>query len=239
MERWSRLFHEWYGKPLPDSYLVFDIETTGLKRDWALPVDIGHTIVRDRCVVHRGNFLLNWVDYPGVDRGWLEEQLVRVTAAMREQGKSYHYSIERLAAEGRDPYEVLTFYYQLFEKNRRTGASFVGHNAWFFDSVLFTNVVAETCDLVWEFKPNEIFDTGAIAKAILGDLPPYPDEKTLKQYFLRVKHAHRKGIKWSIEHCIEQFDLLNRFNLNPADLHGAGPDSYVAHLLFEEFRIDG
>lgn len=238
MERWSRIFREWYGKPLPLDYLVFDMETTGLKRDWHLPVDIGHTIVRGGKVVHQGSFLLNWTGYPGVDRERIVQDLAKVEKAMTAQGKAFHYPIERLEEEGKDPFDVLTFYYQLFTKNRRAGAKFVGHNAWFFDAVMFRSICEETTDLVWEFRPNELFDTGAMTKAVIGNFEPYPDEKTLKQYFLRVKNAYAKGVKWSIEACIERYDLVNKFGLKPEQLHGAGNDSYVAHLLFEEYRIE-
>lgn len=238
MERWSKIFLEWYGKPLPVDYLVFDLETTGLKRDWHLPVDIGHTIVRNKKVVHQGNFLLNWTGYPGVDREQLAADLNKVAAAMQAQGKLHHYPIERLEAEGHDPFKVLTFYYQLFTKNRRAGAKFVGHNAWFFDAVMFSHVLEEATDLVWEFKPDEIFDTGAMFKAVRGNLAPYPDEKTLQEYFLRVKNSYMKGVKWNIEACIEHFDLANKYGLDTSELHGAKSDSYVAHLLFEEHRVE-
>ncbi len=236
MRRWSKIFLEWYGKPLPLDYLVFDLETTGLKRDWHLPVDIGHTIVRNKKVVHQGNFLLNWTGYPGVERERLVADLNKVAAAMQAQGKPHHYPIERLEAEGKDPFEVLVFYYQLFTKNRRAGAKFVGHNALFFDAVMFSHIVEEATELVWEFKPNEVFDTGVMFKITQGGLAPRPDEKSLKEYFLRAKNAYMKGVKWNIESCVKQYHLAERFGLG--ELHGAAADSYVSHLLFEELRHD-
>ena len=121
MRDWSAEFNDWYGVGLPEDYLVFDMETTGLQeRD--LPVDIGHCIVRGKEVVNQGSFILNWADYPGMDVAWLEQQFRNLRKRYAEMGKTYHYTVEQLRDEGKPPDEVLWFYRQLFEKNRKAQA---------------------------------------------------------------------------------------------------------------------
>lgn len=233
---WNEKFLDWLGHPLPDDYLSFDCETQGLKRDWALPLDIGHCVVRGRKPVHQGNFVLNWIGYPGVDEEWLDYTLKKTAFHMADNRKPYRYTMDFLRQHGRDPTEVLGFYYKLFKTNRQANAKFVGHNAWFFDSELLQNIMLEACKLTWTFDENELYDTGGMEKALRGDLEPLPDEHTLKQYFLRVHHAYKKGVKWNIEACVERYDMERRFDLEKKHLHGAGEDAYVSHLLFEEHR---
>ena len=236
LRTWNRKFLDWLGHPLPDDYLAFDCETQGLKRDWALPVDIGHCVVRGRESRNQGNFVVNWYGYPGVDDEWFTYTLEKTYKAMREQGKEYRYTPEFVRKHGKDPTKVLKFYYDLFKLNRHQGAKFVGHNAWFFDSELLQNVLDEAAGLIWQFDENELYDTGAMEKAFRGELEPFPDEHTLKQYFLRVHHAFKPGVKWNIEICMERYDILQRFELDWRKIHGAGEDAYVSHLLFEEHR---
>lgn len=236
MSDWYQKFHEWYAGPWPDSYLSWDMETSGLKLDYDLPVDIGHTLVRDGQVVHRGGFLLNWVNYPGIDSYWLEERLSNVAYHMEQQGKTYHYSVARMAEEGKDPYQVLKFYCDLFQKNRNVGGAFLGHGVWHFDSRMFANILYEVCGFKWEFDENELWDSGAIEKAVVGNIEPFPDEKTLKDYFLRVHYSRRPGLKWNIETCIERHNLAERFDLDLDELHGAEADSFVSHLLYQELK---
>lgn len=238
MRRWNRLFLEWYGTALPDDYLVFDLETTGLKRDWALPIDFGWAVVRAREIVNQGNMLLNWSEYPGVERDWLFECLRKIQQSMAKRGKNFPYTVDLLERRGKPPEKVLGFAYELFRRNRQAKASFVGHNAWFFDSELITHVFGEACGLEWEFGGNELFDTGGMEKAMLANLIPYPDETTLKEYFLRVHHNYQPGIKWNIEACVLRHDLEERYGISLSELHGnAGLDAKVAHLLLEEHRV--
>lgn len=234
---WNSRFLDWLGHPLPASYLAFDCETNGLQNDWSLPVDMGFCLVRNRRVVKQGDQVLNWVGYPGVDADWLEATLKRTAAAMKRQGKPYRYTMDFLRRHGHSPERVLYFYWRIFRKTRKRGYKFIGHNAWHFDSKLVSNILREACGLRWVFGPGELYDTGGMEKALLaGDLAPREDEYTLQDYFRRVHAARRRGVRWSIEHCVARYDLCRRFGLQERDLHGAGADAYVSHLLFEEHR---
>jgi hypothetical protein len=236
VSEWRRKFFEWYNGHWPEDYISWDMETTGFKTDYDLPVDIGHVVVRGGNLVDRGGTLLNWPDYPGIEEGWLHERMDKTAFNMQKQGKTYGYSVKRLRAEGEDPYEVLKRYYTLFQENRESGGSFLGHGVWHFDSKMFSHCLQETCGLSWEFGENELWDSGAIDKATQAQMEPFPDEHTLKKYFLRVHYSRKKGVYWNIESCVERYKLAERYGVDVDELHGAEADSYVSHLLFEDLR---
>lgn len=238
MHRWTKQFRDWYGHSLPDDYMTFDIESTGFSRKWDLPIDVGYCLVRGREVAATGNYLLNWTVYPGVEQDWLEGRIDKVISGMSKQGKAFPYSLQRLKEEGRDPYDVLRFYHELIIANREAGAAFVGHNAWSFDASMLTSCFSQVLGVDFEFGENELFDCGGMEKAIIaGDLEPFADEKTLKEYFSRICAAPRKGVFWNAEACIDRYNLLDKFESMGLDnLHTAVVGSYVSHLLFEELR---
>lgn len=240
MAKWVELFAEWHGKPLPDDYLVFDLETTGFRKDFDLPVAIGWCIVRGRRPIQQAELVLDWTRFPElVCPDWLREQLDRIRYALQDQGARWIYTPEYLAEHGKNPIWVLSRVQQLFQLNRESGASFVGHNAGVYDSELIEGVFKEYLGHKSEpfaFGDDEIYDTGCIEKAIQAWLIPYPDEKTLKQYFTRVFYNRQPGLKWNLGVCAERYGLLKKANIDPEKFHQGGTDALVTHLLFEELR---
>lgn len=237
---WLRQFAHWHRRPWPDDYLVFDIETTGLRRDEDLPVDFGWCLVRDREVCNHGNFVLDWTRYPQlVEPAWLGERLEQVREKMAQRGDEWVYSPGYLREKGTDPLAVLGFAHRLFYSNRRSGASFVGHNAWAFDCPILETVFLEYLGGRKDVEPfvfqgDEVYDTGGIEKGSQLGLYPFPEE-TLRTYFLRVHKQWAPGVKWSLSHCVAKYRLADRL---PADggLHQAGTDVMMTHLLFEELK---
>lgn len=237
MSEWMQAFLRWLGRPLPENYLVFDTETTGFKAGYDLPIDIGHVIVRDRQVVQRGNFLLNWADYPGIEPAWLEDRFDRIQQQMAPKGQTFHYSVERLRREGKDPAKVLSFYRTLLQRNREADASIVGHNAWSFDVGILQHAARETLDQDVPFEDAELYDTGCLFKASQLNLLPATGE-TLRAFFQRVQHVSAKGVYWNLAHCIQHFGLDASYRLDPGEAHQAGYDAYCSHLVFENLRTN-
>lgn len=233
-------FLAWHQQPLPDDYLSWDIETTGVNPKWDLPIDIGWSLVRDRKMIDNRGFILDWTRYPDfVEPDWLEEQLERIGYNIRLKGGEWVYTPDYLRKHGSEPFWVLRRFQQLLYVNRDAGAKFVGHNAWNFDVRMIEAVFAELLGAEGEpfvFDPDEIYDTGGMEKGRLGDMIPYPDEKTLKEFFSRIQYSRRKGLHWNLSLCAERYHLYERAGLTPEDMHGAKADAYVAHLLFEEHR---
>ncbi len=103
---------------------------------------------------------------------------------------------------------------------------------------MFRDQLWEFTGLEWEFTGDEAFDVGALEKARQCDLPPFDDEN-LKKYFGRVNAVPKLGARWNIEHCIATYHLLDKYQIDTSQCHGADYDAYVTHLIFEEQRILG
>lgn len=235
LRRWSNYFECTYGSQLPEDYLCFDCETTGLVRATDLPLEIGHTIVRGGVAINQGSMVLDWTSDSRVDQNWLRQRLHETRRSMLARGAAYRFTPEVLRAEGRPPNEVLGFYHKLFTTNRKAGAFFVGQNAIFFDVFLLEDCFRQFLGNRFEFGENEVFDTGTMEKAcIIGELPR-PNE-TLRQYFLRIKYIRAGGVLWNLTACAGRYGLPQKHQLDMRLTHTAKFDSYVCHLLFEQHR---
>ena len=235
LKRWSAYFEKTYGSRLPEDYICFDCETTGLSRNTDLPVEIGHVIVRGRKVVNEGSFVLNWADDNRIDATWLRTKLHETKRTMNARGCGYRFTPELLRAEGSKPNKILGFYRDLFLCNRQAGGFLVGQNAWFFDAFLLEGCFQFFLQKPFSFQENELFDTGTMEKAcLMGELPR--DKETLRQYFLRIKNMRMTGAQWSLGACAERHGLVAKHGLDMKQAHTAKFDSFVCHLLFEEHR---
>jgi DNA polymerase III epsilon subunit-like protein len=237
IEKWGVDFRSRFGG-LPTDYLVFDTETTGLSVRRDLPVQIGHVLVRDRQVVNKGSFILNWVKHSDVDRGWLESKLERLQKIFADKGLVYQVSMSDLLTRGQDPLKVLQFYHEFFKENVVAGAHFVGHNILHYDCPLLESVLQGFCKIAWRFPRDVTLDTCAIARAIECQADP---SGKLIDYQSKMMTERRYKVKSSADFCLERYDLVKAHNLDTAKLHEAEYDCYVNHLVFERQReiIDG
>jgi DNA polymerase III epsilon subunit-like protein len=241
--KWETELKRWYGHGLPDDYLAWDSETTGFNKQWDLPVEFGWCVVRNRQPVNRGSFLLDWTRYPDlVEKNWLLDQLERIKYSMELNKRSWDITWERLHTEGRDPLKVIKFAHKLFATNREAEAPFVGHNTLTFDNNLWRNLFYEWIGEEWNWRKNELFDTGCLEKAVLTQalepkkrLIPTPGEH-LYDFLMRCQRANRPGIKWNMDACVARYQLCERFGVCQEDLHGASADAYCCHLLLELHR---
>lgn len=240
IRHWSDAFKKRFGGSLPKNYLSFDLETTGFyKAD--LIVEIGHCIVQDGYAVHRASTFLDWTRHPNIDQRWLRNRLKDVKYAIEHDrdgnpsNKHYHITYDTLREQGIRPERALQFYCDLFKEVRNNNGFFLGQNLFSFDARVLDHHLREWIERSWTFKPNECFDVGAVEKASqLNELPQEGD--TMKDYFVRVQRKSAPGVKWNIEHCFRKYQLEERYGLNEDNCHGAGFDSFVSHLIFEEFR---
>jgi DNA polymerase III alpha subunit (gram-positive type) len=233
-------FENQFGISLPVDYLVFDLETTGFAKNFDLPIAIGFGIVRDQQLVHHGELILNWCQFPDlVCPVWLAEQLENIRASLQEKNENWIYTPEFLRQEGRNPLWCLQRMQQLMEINREAGAAFVGHNACNFDMPLLENVFEEYLGHKGPhfcFDDNEVFDTGCIVKAAIAHIYPDEGDVNLRQFFRRVFYHRCPGVKWNLNSCVQRYGLLMESDIDSSQLHRAGVDAVVTHRLFEELR---
>lgn len=241
LRHFDRYFNRRFKAGLPSNYCCWDLETTGFKRDDDLILEIGHCIVHNREPANRMATLLDWTRSDHVDQTWLRDQLAYVKEKVERDedgnpsGKHFHITYDRLRDEGVPPEDALEFYFDLFTRIHDGGGFFVGQNSYGFDAEFFACQTDEFLGERFVFEPDSMIDVGALEKSTQLGMIVFDDE-TLKDYFRRVAHYSRKGVKWNIEHCAAKYNLAELYDLDLSKLHGAGEDSYICHLIYEEIR---
>ena len=194
--------------PATDSYLVFDVETTGLNPRTDRIVQVGLCKVCDGVVTERCDWLVNQeVEVPP------EARMVHgiTTADIRARGIAPRESLARL-------FETMAMI--------PTG---VGHNIHQFD-ILF--LIAESRRfgvLVPEF--GHCVDTAALFKGWKLNLPRKTGE-THQQYADRILAIRAPGLKYSLSACLAALQV----RAESARLHEGGSDAYLTHLIFEALK---
>lgn len=247
INHWKPQFTKQYGHHWPDTYMCIDTEYTGGNDQKDVICEIGHTIVERGQVVDQLSIILNWLDHPIVPRQWLLQSLGRIHGQM---GSAWRITPEVMSSEGMQPEKALKFYYTLMKTWRQRGLPFVAHNGFHADERMLRGHFEGFLQKRFRFgdNGNGLIDTGAIFKAtqaLACDNPnlntklavwlPQPAD-TLETYFRRVVNYPAKGIYWKLWKCIEHFGLDVKYKLKEEDCHGALHDSYLTHLLMEEYR---
>ena len=208
---------------LPDTYLVVDVETSGLPGSInpnstpACVVQYGITVVRSRQICTREAYLVK-----------------RPPGSMQKRASEINGITDALlAADGELPELFYPRLISLLQVFRRDRCSFIGHNMAAFDAP-FVNTDIARHDFDFAFKPDEVIDTGMIYKASQRCVAPRGDE-TLGGFFKRVSSI-RSRVKWNLLLTMDKLHLREKFNLDPANAHDASYDCYMTYLLFEELR---
>jgi DNA polymerase III epsilon subunit-like protein len=231
---WFRTMRERYMR-FPDSYVVFDVETTGLTPGDDLITQVGFCLVQDRNVAESGSALLDWTRCGGVNQEWLQWRLAETKRQMEAKGKLNHMTYERLREEGRDPLEVLKEYAHIFEETKSRGDYLLGHNALKFD-IPFFQAHFTAWGPQFTFDTAIVVDTGLMEKASQLNWFPGPGE-SVEDFFRRVYDWKKKGVFWSLDrNCVPKYKLDVAHGLDMGKAHDAGFDCVVTHHLFEHYR---
>lgn len=198
-------------RPLKDvrSYLVFDFETTGLDSHRDRIIQVGLCWVTDGQVVERS--------------AWLVRQDTPIhTEAQRKHG----ITIEALRKDGITPQASLT---RLLVAMREASTC-VGHNIHLFD---LRFLLAE-CQRMGEREPDSsaFIDTAALFKGWRLGTPYDSQHETHRDYAMRVLSTRVKGLKYSVETCLDVLTI----KADKSGMHDASEDAYLTHLIFEALR---
>jgi DNA polymerase III epsilon subunit-like protein len=254
LQNWFNAYGDLTGS-FPESYIVFDCETTGTifgekakyKGCHDLITQIGHCIVKDRVPVLWDGVILDWTnpemtklhEHPEtMDQVWLSSSLTRLEHIMADKGRTYQVPYERMQREGGNPIEMLEAYHKIFADARAEAFFFVGHNAINFDSKMLSYHFKQYLDKELKWGANEIFDTGMMEKATQLDptILPWPGD-TIRDWAERVNRVRAYGVYWSLDgHCASKYDLAAKHDIDMSKAHDAGFDCYMTHLLFETYR---
>ena len=219
----------------PDDYLVIDTETSGSDRQKDVIIQIGWCKVVDRKVVDNNGVILNWIRSPLIDPNWVRKRMASTRDYMISNGKSYPWEYCDLL-QGIDPVFALSDFLNMLSEVRASGNVLVAHNGAGFDLPLIVNHFKRFLNIHYNFNLDELWDTGALEKASQLDelLCEY---ETAGNFSYRVTERCNDHVRWSLyEHVVPKYDFVHRYNLDLTKAHTAPFDTYVTHLLFEEFR---
>jgi DNA polymerase III epsilon subunit-like protein len=224
------------GFQFPDSYIVFDTETTGLKVAFDYIVQIGHLSVENRIPRQPVETVLDWTRCDRASHGDIRQRLYETEDDLRKQGRAYKFSYDRIAAEGVDPVAVLEIYHSLFKQHQDAGCYFLTHNGVRYDTQIVKHHFRRFLNMDFEFDNAKMIDTGLMEKAQQLGLLIHEGE-SLPSFYDRVSKEWGKGVYWSLDkHCIPKYKLDEKHGLDIKNAHHAGFDCLVTHLLLEEFR---
>ena len=208
---------------LPNSYLVFDLETSGFnhsprggqKPDVVVQVGIA--------AVNNGELVDRQAVYIKRPPGTMHGSALEVTGI----------TDEILAEQGVEPEGVYPTVVRLLQLYRDSGAMFVGHNMIGFD-IPFLEADLRRHGFDFEFQRNEYIDTGMMFKAAQTRHSPGVGED-LTAFFSRIRDIHSRS-KWNLRLAVETFGVDIKHGLNMDEAHDAGFDCLATHLLLCTLR---
>ena len=224
------------GYPFPNSYIVFDLETTGLDNyyDYILPIGITNVIdgeIRDNCTT-----ILDWAKYSKNVLPDVRKRLSNTMYHVRHKRKLNPISIDRMLKVGKEPIHALAKYYEFFDKCKEDNIYMVAHNGIYFDTVFLQNHFKRFLDIEFTFNPNHVLDTGLLEKGSQHGIQ-YSYGKELVCFYNSIKKAPNKGVHWALDsHCIPKYSLDKKYNLDVSKAHTADFDCKATHVLFKEYR---
>lgn len=206
------------GRRFPDTYLVFDTETSGANDPYNDRIlQFGVCVVKAG-KVHTQLSLL-------VQRG---TEVTIDPAALRV----HHITHDRMAKEGVPPAEAFGLMVETFNTWQSQRGVFVGHNIMAFDAPRFEHE-CRLLGLTWRFADESIIDTGMLVKALRLYETIRTGEK-LRDFYARISQIRRLGVRWSLGgYCAEAYDL-KKYGVDTASLHDAGVDCRACHFLLQE-----
>ena len=223
----------------PDSFLVLDLETSGLDRNENLICSIGWCQVKDGQIVDNDEVYLDWRDMPGVDLNKLQADLDIVASNMLRKDAVLHHTYARLCSDGLPAYQVLQAVLERIEACENRREVIVGHNFIGFDSIFLANHFDRFLGVNWGWSPDLILDSGVLEKASQlkeFDKPLPMANETAWDWAKRIANLRRAGVYWSVSHCDKRYGLLAKLNMSTEVLHSAKFDSLLVAHLVQEYR---
>jgi DNA polymerase III epsilon subunit-like protein len=207
------------GGKLPDTYLVFDTETSGVDPYNDAILQFGFCVVSNRRMADRFAYIAR-----------RPPELRIAPEAVRVHGIDH----ARMQKEGVAPSELLPLVFDTMEAFRANGFLYAGHNMVSFDAP-FLEREAMLFGRPFKFGDNEILDTGMLVKAARLGMYFNPSD-TLRSFSRRVSEVRAKGVYWSLDrYCYDAYNL-GRSGIKKGDAHDASVDCLLTHTLLETLR---
>lgn len=213
--------------PLPDSYLVVDIETTGLAQD-DVPIQIGWAIVLGGRLVNNAHELINWSTI--IPDDWMDFRLTRTAEQVRQRDNTDYVFNTRMLKAGRHYPDVFRDFLSLVAACDESAMTVVCHNGLRVDVAMIDRAARHYLDR--RFEPVRYFDTMALERGLQTRKMLLPGE-SWDQYCRRVYYAGGSKVKSSLHGwCMPRYKLA----VDTDRVHQADYDCLMTHQLLEAYR---
>lgn len=200
----------------PTTYIVWDLETSGLIKEKCKILEIGYMKVHEGEVVERKNWILdNKID--------ISEEITGITGIDNEL----------IYMEGIEPKVAMSEFLNVLLEDQ--DMAHLTHNGMRFDIDWLAYHMAKT--LEWSVGDHSRFyekmfqnaiDTAVFMKAgKLGMKRKW--NETYREYTNRVMNTFAKGVKYNVKLCCEEFGI----DMNNITLHRALGDCEMTHQIYK------
>ncbi len=201
----------------PTSYVVWDLETSGLEPTKDYILEIGAIVIENGEIVSEHQWILD----NGIE---IKPELTAI----------HGIDNAMVAAEGRDPKQCMEEFLQVLQPGRLPN---ITHNGYKFDipwlnhhaTVLLE--LPEENQLVKELHATMI-DTAALMKGALLNLPRGYNE-SMREYAGRVMSIMAKGVYYKVPVCCELLDI----DMTGITTHRAGGDVVLTNEIYKKIAF--
>lgn len=201
----------------PTTYLVWDLETSGLDKETCKILEIGCAIVRDGEITERKSWVLNH----GIE---IPANITEITGI----------TSELIAAEGKDPKQAMQEFLDILLSDQ--DGAHLTHNGMRFDIEWLAYHVAKTFgwtvgqhkDFLTQLYRNAL-DTAVFIKAQKLGMGRAWNE-TFKNFADRVMNTIAKGVKYNVAICCEELGIDKEGLVQ----HRALGDVELTHRIYQK-----
>lgn len=198
----------------PNSYIVFDTETSGLEEDSHI-LQYGLIVVKEGQITDQYELLLAY----NASNCQIHPKAAEV----------HGLTFEKLAG-GAEPQAGITVAWDLLTNYvNTTGFPVVGHNVFSFDIPLLERERAQW-GKVEKFPGDQVIDTGMIIKASQANIRM--TGRPLREWYATVRER-RVRVKWNLDFSANLFDLPPE---QRGQAHDALGDCVTTHYLYQRIR---
>lgn len=198
---------------IPNNYIVWDLETSGLSPIDDKIIEIGAVKVKDGNVVETKNWLLK----NGI---FLSDKITEIT----------HITDDLIDKEGIEPDQAFDEFINMF--NDIPDFKNVTHNGFKFDILFLLNSLPDKHREAGKKIADNMLDTAVYVKAAKLQMPMYENE-SFNSWATRVMSVRAVGVKYNIPLCCEELDI----DTSIATFHRAAGDATITNEIFKKLLL--
>jgi len=195
----------------PNTYCVFDFETSGLDHMKDKVIEVGLLAVVDGKQVMRSDFLIKW---PGLV---LPQGITALTGITQEM----------IDKDGKEPEEAIKFIREMID-----GKVLIGHNIFNFDLKFLEQLLNPTI-LEYESWMNNFIDTAAHFKASKIGVVRKPDQD-YRDWVREVMETRAYGVRFNVSVCCDELGIDKS-----SGQHRAMNDVLLTEQIYRKLCLEG